>query len=101
MRESTISFVAESALAVRSGPGDTDGLLLLALSRPREALARARRILAARPGPYEASVAHQTAGIVLRDIGDVDAGVRELRAALRLARRPAWNARPMCWAPWG
>jgi tetratricopeptide (TPR) repeat protein len=88
MRESSISFVAESALAVRSGPGDTDGLLLLALSRPREALARARRILAARPGPYEASVAHQTAGIVLRDIGDVDAGVRELRAALRLARQP-------------
>jgi tetratricopeptide (TPR) repeat protein len=44
--------------------------------------------LAARPGPYEASVAHQAAGIVLRDTGDVDAGVRELRAALRLARRP-------------
>jgi tetratricopeptide (TPR) repeat protein len=80
--------VTESALAVRSGPGDTDGLLLLALSRPHEALARARRILAARPGPYEASVAHQTAGIVLRDIGDVNAGVRELRAALRIARRP-------------
>jgi tetratricopeptide (TPR) repeat protein len=32
-------------------------------------------------------VAHQAAGIVLRDIGDVNAGVRELRAALRLARR--------------
>jgi tetratricopeptide (TPR) repeat protein len=33
-------------------------------------------------------VAHQAAGIVLRDIGDVHAGVRELRSALRLARRP-------------
>ena len=32
-------------------------------------------------------MAHQAAGIVLRDIGDVNAGVRELRAALRLARR--------------
>jgi tetratricopeptide (TPR) repeat protein len=32
-------------------------------------------------------VAHQAAGIVLRDTGDVSAGVRELRAALRLARR--------------
>jgi tetratricopeptide (TPR) repeat protein len=32
-------------------------------------------------------VAHQTAGIVLREVGDVNAGVRELRAALRLARR--------------
>jgi tetratricopeptide (TPR) repeat protein len=32
-------------------------------------------------------VAHQAAGIVLREVGDVDAGVRELRDALRLARR--------------
>ncbi len=32
-------------------------------------------------------MAHQAAGIVLREIGDVDAGVLELRAALRLARR--------------
>jgi tetratricopeptide (TPR) repeat protein len=62
-------------------------LLTLAMSRPHEALARAREILAARPGPYAASVAHQAAGIVLRDVGDVEAGVRELRAALRLAQR--------------
>jgi tetratricopeptide (TPR) repeat protein len=32
-------------------------------------------------------VAHQAAGIVLRDIGDIGAGLRELRAALRAARR--------------
>ena len=32
-------------------------------------------------------MARQAAGIVLRDTGDVSAGVRELRAALRLARR--------------
>jgi tetratricopeptide (TPR) repeat protein len=64
-----------------------DGLLPLALSRPRDALARAREVLALRPGPYAASVAHQAAGIVLRDVGDLDAGVRELRAALRLALR--------------
>jgi hypothetical protein len=32
-------------------------------------------------------VAHQAAGIVLRDGGDVEAGVRELRQALRQARR--------------
>ncbi len=44
-------------------------------------------MLAGRPGPYEASVARQTAGIVLREFGDVEAGVRELREALRLARR--------------
>jgi tetratricopeptide (TPR) repeat protein len=70
-----------------SGPRAVDDLLPLALSRPREALARARAVLAGRPGPYEASVAHQAASIVLRDFGDVEAGVRESRTALRLARR--------------
>ena len=57
------------------------------MSRPKEALARAQAVLARRPGPYEASVAHQAASIVLREFGDVEAGVREARAALRLARR--------------
>ncbi len=47
----------------------------------------AQRILAGRPGPREASVAHQAAGIVHRDNGDINAGVCELRIALRLARR--------------
>ncbi|HEV8276692.1 MAG TPA: CHAT domain-containing tetratricopeptide repeat protein [Streptosporangiaceae bacterium] len=79
--------MAEGALAARSGQRDVDDLLPLALSRPHEALARARVVLKGRPGPYEASVAHQAAGIVLRDFGDVNAGVRELRDALRLARR--------------
>ncbi len=85
MRGSNIAFVGEAALTAESGPRDADDLLLLALSRPREALAKARAILAERPGPHEASIAHQAAGIVLRDIGDVGAGVRELRGALRLA----------------
>jgi len=44
-------------------------------------------VLAGRPGPHDASVAHQAAGIVLRDFGDVEAGLRELRQALRQARR--------------
>jgi len=79
--------VAAGALSTGFGQRDVDDLLPLALSRPREALARARGILAAGPGPYEASVAHQAAGIVLREVGDVDAGVRDLRSALRLARR--------------
>jgi len=68
-------------------PRDVDDLLLLALSRPREALAKAQAVLAGRPGPYDASVAHQAASIVLRDFGDVEAAVRESRAALHLARR--------------
>ena len=70
-----------------SGRQDVEDLLPLALSRPHEALARARAVLAGRPGPYQASVAHQAAGIVLRDVGDAQAGVRELRCALRLARQ--------------
>jgi tetratricopeptide (TPR) repeat protein len=72
-----------------AGPDQADvaALLPLALSRPARALAEAREVLAGQPGPYAASVAHQAAGIVLRDTGDVEAGVRELRAALRLARR--------------
>ncbi len=60
---------------------------MLALSQPREALVRARAALATRPGPYEASMAHQAAGIVLREFGDVRASVRELRRALRFARQ--------------
>lgn len=79
--------MAEGAPATGSGQQDVGELLPLALSRPREALARARGILAGRPSPSEALIAHQAAGIVLRDIGDVGAGIRELRYALRLARR--------------
>ena len=73
--------------AIAAGSRNADDLLPLALSRPREALARARAVLAGRPDPYESSVAHQAAGIVLREFGDVEAGVRELRAALTMARR--------------
>jgi tetratricopeptide (TPR) repeat protein len=66
-------------------PGETLDLLPLAAARPTEALARARAILAQRPGPYDASVARQAVGIVLRDFGDVASAIRELRTALRLA----------------
>jgi len=78
--------MAEQAPA-ESGRSAVDDLLPLTLSRPGEALTRARAVLAARPGPRAASVAHQAAGIVLREFGDVEAGVRELRVAVRLARR--------------
>jgi CHAT domain len=64
-----------------------DPLVALATSRPWAALTRARAVLAGRPSPHDASVAHQAAGIVLRDFGDVEAGLRELRQALRQARR--------------
>ncbi|HLM87422.1 MAG TPA: CHAT domain-containing tetratricopeptide repeat protein [Streptosporangiaceae bacterium] len=73
--------------AAAAGPREMDPLVALATSRPWAALTRARAVLAGRPGPHDASVAHQAAGIVLRDFGDVEAGVRELRQALRQARR--------------
>jgi len=84
---SNIICVPEGPVAPESSQGDLGDLLLLALSRPRDALARAHGILASHPGPHDASIAHQVAGIVLRDIGEVTAGIRELRTALRLARR--------------
>lgn len=73
----------------RPGVGNAHGVLdLLPLTgaRPGEALAKARAVLAADPAPFEASVAHQTVGTVLRDFGDLDGATAELRAAARLAR---------------
>jgi tetratricopeptide (TPR) repeat protein len=68
------------------GASTANDLLALALSRPREAIVAARDLLAEKPEPSVASVAHQAAGIGLREVGEVAAGVRELRAALRSAR---------------
>lgn len=68
-------------------------LLHLAGGRPHEAMTRSRAILAASPSPYEASVARQAMAIVLRDFGDSQAAISELRAALRLARATASPSR--------
>jgi tetratricopeptide (TPR) repeat protein len=70
---------------------DTSGashLLVLVHSRPAEALARARALLSRRPPitAAEASIAHQAAGIALRELGHPEDGVAELRRALRSAR---------------
>jgi tetratricopeptide (TPR) repeat protein len=46
----------------------------------------ARSVLAGRPSAYEASLAHQTIGIVLRDHGDLPGAIAELRKGLKLAR---------------
>src|SRR5487761_1409624 len=69
-----------------SPPGSVLELLSLASARPRDAMAKAREILAADSTPYDASVAHQAIGTLLREFGDLDAATRELQAALRLAR---------------
>jgi tetratricopeptide (TPR) repeat protein len=76
-------------MAATLGPaGDRHAdLLPLALSRPNEALLRARAVLAGGPSPLDASVARQAIGTVLREYGDIDAAIGELRIARRLARR--------------
>ncbi len=66
-------------------PGDVLELLPLALARPGEALVQARAILDRDPTPYDASVARQAVGIVLREFGNIGTAVQELRTALRLA----------------
>jgi hypothetical protein len=67
-------------------PARVVDLLTLLGERPGELMTRARQIVAGDPGPYEGSVAHQAIGMVLREWGDLDAGIAELRTALGLAR---------------
>ena len=73
-----------------SAPDTTgpDYLLVLAHSRPAEALVRARAVLSHRlpAAAAQVSIAHQAAGISLRDLGQAQAGLGELRSALRSAR---------------
>jgi len=66
-----------------------DHLLRLALSRPADAYTEATRLLARRPGPAAASIAHQARAIVSRDNGHSAEALAELRVALRLAHRSA------------
>lgn len=86
MLSSNINPMAGGTRQLAPVAGGTLELLPLALARPREAIAKAHAILARSPGPYDASVARQAVGIVLRDFGDLDAAIGELRVALRLAR---------------
>lgn len=66
---------------------EPDELLALALSRPSEALAAARKALAQHPSASQAAVAHQAAGVVLRDFGDIAEAIEELKDAHRFARK--------------
>lgn len=56
------------------------------MSRPNDALLAARSLLAGQPSAYDASLAHHAIGIVLRDRGDLQAAITELRRGTRLAR---------------
>lgn len=66
---------------------DPDQLQALALSRPADALAIARDVLSNSPSDFDAAIAHQTAGVVHRDFGDITEAVAELKAAYRHARK--------------
>jgi tetratricopeptide (TPR) repeat protein len=72
---------------------DPDELLTLALSRPSEALAAAREVLAQHPSASQAAVAHQAAGVVLRHFGDISEAIAELKEAYRFARKAGDRAR--------
>ena len=70
-----------------SGAWEPDKLLALALSRPSEALTAARELLAGHPSALQSAVAHQAAGVVLKDFGDIQEAIAEFRQARRFARR--------------
>jgi len=59
----------------------------MVFAAPQEALAGARRVLAGRPAPLHASVAHQVIGIWQRDFGDLRLALRHLRRARDWAAR--------------
>src|SRR5215475_10262971 len=85
MARLNISSMAAGTDVGNNVPGGVPALLEMVSAHPREAIRTARAILARDPVPFEASIAHQTIGLVLRDFGDLDAAIRELRAAHRLA----------------
>ena len=70
-----------------SGAWEPDKLLALALSRPFEALAAADEVLGQNPSAAQAAVAHQAAGVVYRDFGDIRQAIEEFRTARRFARK--------------
>ena len=72
---------------------EAEELLRNLFTDPRSARQLAQDVLVPDPDPAMASIGHQVVGIVVRDLGDTDAALRELRAALRLARRSGDPAR--------
>ena len=62
-----------------------DELLLLAVTNPEAAQARATEVLASTADPWLQSVARHVRGLALRERGDLARALPELRGALRLA----------------
>jgi tetratricopeptide (TPR) repeat protein len=78
-----MSVVSDTAPAA----WEPDKLLALALSRPSEALTAAREVLARHPSAEQAAVAHQAAGVVLKDFGDIREAIEEFKQARRFAHK--------------
>lgn len=66
---------------------EAEELLLHVFADPPVSRARAARELVPDPDPALASIGHQIIGIVLRDLGQTEDALHQLRTALRLARR--------------
>jgi len=66
---------------------EAEEMLRLVFSDRAGSEARAKAHLVTDRDPAVASVGHQIVGIVMRDRGDTDVALRELRTSLRLARR--------------
>lgn len=66
---------------------DAEEVLRTLFSDTVRARTRAEDELVPHADPVVASIGHQVIGIVLRDLGEVEGGLSELRTALRLARR--------------
>ena len=82
-----------SVVPIRQGrTEEPEAPLALAMSQPPKGLTAALATLAADPPPRMASIAHQAAGIALRDYGDISEAITHLRSAVRFAPRLAGDA---------
>ena len=66
---------------------EPDKLLALALSRPSEALAAAREVLARHPPQPRPPSRTRPPGVVFRDFGDIGKAIEEFKNARRFARQ--------------
>ncbi len=82
-----VRTVDPGARQIQPAAPDREELLKFALSMPHQALAQARSILAGGAPAAVAAVAHQAAGLVLRDFGDIEQALHEFRASIRWAKR--------------
>ncbi|MFC5179583.1 CHAT domain-containing protein [Nocardioides taihuensis] len=74
-------------MSIDHSPTSVAELLELALDDPSTALERGRALLADAPEPWWESVARHARGLALRELGEGEAAVSELRRAVQTAER--------------